>query len=261
MSYFGRENGYRGGATIGITAIVLVLGARYAFKMLLPVFGMGPAPALPEIHRSLLSDPISGALFRTIDATFPSDLKRLEGDIQSRLKHDQGPKEISAATWAFVADLRYRHLGDLAQAPHDNLTELLGAEIDLINTLHEESPPLCAKFGGSNITLAEMPEGRPRELMTSFVVAQWRAMAAGRDTPAGRARGPLTPADQEAVAKALRRDGISQLEFEAFAREQIGDASVDIGCGVTYHLIRAVSALPGEQRDRVFATMLAGGTS
>lgn len=261
MSYFGRENGYRGGATIGITAIVLVFGARYAFKMLLPVFGMGPAPALPEIHQSLISDPTSGALFRTIAATFPADLKRLESDIENSLKHNQGPKEISAATQAFLNDLRKRHLGDLAQAPHDNLTELLAAEIDLINNLREESPPLCAKFGGSNLSLAEMPDGRPRELMTSFVVAQWRAMAAGRDTPAKRARGPLATADQEAVAKALRRDGMSQLEFEAFARDQISDASVDIGCGVTHHLIRAISSLPGEQRDRVFATMMAGETS
>lgn len=257
MSYISRENAYRGGAAVGLTGLVAVAFGRAAIGLVMPVFGLGPAPSTVEIHRQLIADPVSGPIVQTINEKFPTELGRIEHQVQSRMRTYDDYNAIAKAVRTEFSGLYRQHLPDLAQAPHANLTEVAAARLDLINELHADSPSLCAAFGAGKVSPSELPEGRPRELLIALSQAEWRGMAAGRDTPAGRRVGPLSPTDAKALVAAMSKDGTSRLEMETFARGQINDAGVDIACGATYHALRAVSTLPEAQRDRVVAAMIA----
>src|SRR3954463_7360152 len=86
MSYISRENAYRGGAAVGLTGLVAVAFGRAAFRLAMPVFGLGAAPSTAEIHQQLIADPVSGPIVQTINDKFPTELGRIEQQAQSRMR-------------------------------------------------------------------------------------------------------------------------------------------------------------------------------
>src|SRR6202008_4330674 len=135
-----RENAYRGGALVGLTGMIVVAFGRAAVRLAMPVFGLGSAPPMDQIHQQLIADPVSGPIVQTISEKFPAELSRIEQQAQSRMRTYDDDNMIAKAMRTEFAGLYRRHLPDLAQAPHANLTEVAAARLDLVNELRADSP-------------------------------------------------------------------------------------------------------------------------
>lgn len=250
MAY--RQDGYKGNpAWVGAVVLVLMLGWCVA--------RVGPAASTsPEaITDQLVRDPEGGPMFKVIQEGFPQDLHRLASDLSDRTARGEDHAALEIETRTFLADMSRQHRTDLVSAPHKQLADIETAQLAVIEYLRGTSAQLCAKFSTTGVSLNELPPGDARTKLTGLMVAEWRAIIAGRDAPVARDSAALLPADRQAVMAAIRADRLSPGELDAMTRRSMaGSGDPQAECNIALHTFRALQTLPSDQSDRVMAWTL-----
>lgn len=249
-----REGGYQGPA-LKIGGLVLAgLLAKVAWPAIAPLLGQqtmfAELSAADTADRRVRQDPI-GAILKQ---RFPDDYRLLLTELQaSASAHDEaGVRRAFATTMNRIAQRDGKHL---TQASHESLDRLAAARSAVVAAL-EMRPRQCARFGAGTLDLDEVsPE--THALVAAVATARLRAIAEGRDRPAGRSPVP-DDATAESFVAALNGVPAPLEARQLLVGERRADQATDrANCAAERLLFDTVRRMPPESGDRILAAFLA----
>jgi hypothetical protein len=198
-------------------------------------------------HNSPLADGILA-----MKTNFPDEYARMIDDMATQLRAGGGAEAATKSVQAYLLKLTYAHMGDIADAPIANLTELTRVHIDLFKALERDEPERCAQSESAGLTPSATDSPAVLRAFGENGPVQIRAERAGIDHPTPRSA--PTPADGAQFRAAFTQvagslDDLAKLSDPAARAAMTPQAR----CRVARQIDEALLAMPEESRGRVVA--------
>jgi len=252
MSYDERPDGYKG-VKYGIMAMT-ALGVVFLLRVYGGLFGSPPPTTPAEAERQLLNDPENGEVFGTLKRTFPAEFDGLTKVLAQGGSASQSNREIKANGRAYLVAEMKRHLGAVAQAPHDTLADYRKAEIQLIRALQSDDVSACATYFSTGEINLPSETSAEKTAMREFQINSWVTEAAGRDNPAGRYVSKPAPQDFASIVSGAAQRGSSSEDVNNLI---YGVPMVDQAkCNAGLAMLTGIDALPDTVADNFTAFMI-----
>lgn len=253
MSYRDPEKGYKGLNYAAAGGAVLLMFAARAFST---------GFELPRNHVSrdqvaarLLADNDSGRLYGTLKQTYPDDFDTLVTQVTNYREAGESDAKIAASIRTFVAAALRHHIGDLAQAPSNEMAAFRGAEIMVVNDLRSTDVRQCARYIAQGTIESDMAPALTQEMQQRA----FEAASAGRDTPAGRRLVQPGEATMRAVTHDMTSQGIAPSQVAALLAPRPGHEMAPTDqCLAGLAFLRAIDDLPDREADQLSAYRLSG---
>lgn len=207
-------------------------------------------------ERALLEDSGAGPVMAVLKARFPADFARLRDHVQREAAQRNG-EALQQAVGAVLGEVMARDGRHIGQAPHPALATMEAAHLAIIERLRL-NPKICLSFVDGRIGAAGALTPETQQLVREFARTQLEAMAAGRDSPAGRSAGAPDQALLAEFDERLRASGMSYNAYQVLTGErQRNKATPTERCDAELHFLRTVQQSPAAQGDRIYAMAMA----
>lgn len=244
-----------------VAAIVIAAFVGFqAFRGNAPLdaFQPGGAAFTTESVEALLlegaTSEVQRDLYIVIAADYPTEYAAFLADMTT-LANSGIPNMEQAAfekSRNFTSELRIANARYLSSAPLENLRDINRATLAVLVSL-ADNPPLCAKFavgGGANLTMADV-EMLDLDLVAAIGNENFRAMAAGRDTPVTHAA--LQDGDIAALIDGWNNDPATTPDMQTALMG--GDMSHPAFCAANTTFQAYVAEVTGEAQERAIVYM------
>ncbi|MET0245856.1 MAG: hypothetical protein ABW182_03820 [Sphingomonas sp.] len=259
MRHQGERSGISSGSVIlgvAILFLVLVGGAGIFYWQQSQVAKRSTPEA---VTNEMLGDRTFGRMFRTLQKTHPTDFADLVSRM-SELRSQGAPEsQVLAQGRQMMAAKSTAMTKTLPQAPAKELAAFRDGQVAVIESLQRHDVDQCARFTMTGLTIDQVDDAATRPLLIDSAITVFEASAAARDRPANRKfTGQLSDADSIALAQALRKQGMTDADLQAFVTPgALIKAPAAQQCSIGLHLWRGISTLESEQAGRITAQILA----
>ena len=241
-------------------AVAVIIGVL-AFRGNAPLDGFQPAGSsftTERVEALLLEGATSEVqrdLYRVIAEDYPTEYAAFLADMTALA--NSGIPNLEQAAFEksrdFTSELRRTNARYLSQAPLENLRAINRATLAVLVSL-QDNLPLCAKFavgGGANLTIADVGM-LDLDLVAAIGNENFRAMAAGRDTPVTHAA--VRDGDIAALIDGWNNDPATTLDMQTALMG--GDMSHPAFCAAntTFQAFVAEATGAAEERAIVYMT-------
>ena len=240
-----------------VAAAVVAFFLFFGYSAAVP-FQPGSGEFTVEDVEGMLLDGVTSEvqrdLYRLIAADYPAEYAAFLAEMTT-LANSGIPNMEQAAfekSRNFTTELRMDNAHYLSSAPLENLRAINRATLTVLESLADH-PPLCAKFavsGGANLTMAEV-EQMDLDLVAAIGNENFRAMAAGRDTPV--THGAVQDSDIAAIVDGWANDPATTPEMEAALLG--GNMSHPAFCAANTTFQAYVAEATGEAAERAIVFM------
>lgn len=236
-----------------IAAFIGLAIAQFAFK----AFTNRPGAVEDAFDAAALEDPNTGPMFKAMQRHFPAEYAALRTELVAQARAGASKQSIGALGFARLSAFRDAHLRDIAKAPSLELQAYRKAQAALLVQLGRESPEMCARYTFARLAQTDRPSPAGQKALADFGVAQFRAIAGGQKRPVARATDAPQPQDIQALAAAMKAEGLSPRHL-AFFQGEPGAAALNETekCDTGLAMTRALLKLPVEQADRISAVLV-----
>jgi len=252
MSYYDARDSYKDikYAVTTVAAMIVVLLLRASDGL----FGSPPPTTPVEAERQLLGDPENGEVFATLKRTFPAEFDGLTKVLAQGGAASKSNQDIKASGRAYIIAEMKRHLGAIAQAPHDALADYRKKEIQLIRALQSDDLTACANYFSSGEINLPSETSTEKPAMRAFQISSWMTEAAGRDNPVGRYVSKPTPQDfASIVSGAAQRGSTAEDVNNLIYRNPMAD---EAKCNAGLAMLTGVDALSDPVADNFTAFLV-----
>lgn len=211
-------------------------------------------PTTPDaVEKILLADKDGGEMFATLKRTYPQEFYALTKELADRSAQYQSSEAIGKAAKAFMLSAMSRHIGELAQAPHDALAAYRRAELGLLETLRTTGTDQCATYFRTGVIDWPAPPPVVRDAMVNFEIKSWEGFAAGHNAPVRRTVGRPSSETSDSIGRSVLAAGFDR---ETYNNMVSGVRLLDNEqCGIGIAMLRAIDGLPADQADNFTAFM------
>lgn len=219
-------------------------------------------PRMTEVSfdASVKEEPHFGKLYVALQNDFPDDYNEFRSTAVEKINSGGNVQEATEFGRSYMANFVKSHMKDVAKAPNHLIEDFRRTQTTLIEVLAQESSTMCAHFFMSGLQQGDMPSEAAKPAMADAAYAVIKAAAGGIRTPVSRDAANLSDADAVAFVDALRREGVTGDQLNAFSNPALMAArSDDDQCTVGRAVYRSLDRLPDQQSVRVTA-VLAGGS-
>jgi hypothetical protein len=241
--------------------LVSVFGAvvgLFLGKMAWEAFQNRPGKLEAEFEATAQNDPTMGPMFQAFRQYFPNDYAALKAEMVAQYRAGASPATLNLLGFNRMAAFRKAHVRDLAQAPSAELEAFRKGQAALMNGLAAESTTMCAQYAFATIQPGNRPSPKVQKLLADVNTVQFRAIAAGRKTPAKRELDALSQADSTALVAEMKRAGLSDRQLAAFLDgSAVRSLSEADQCRAGVILTETLARLPTDRAERVLAVMTA----
>jgi hypothetical protein len=195
-------------------------------------------------------------MFAALRQNFPTDYDEFKRDMVGKLSSGMDGADIEVAVGAKLRTIMKDKRPAMAQAPHDALRHYNEVKLASTTVLAGDSAELCGQFVAGGVSPSNEPQGESLVAINRAIVASIELAAAGLRQPVHRDVSALSRADATALVAAMRRQGLTDVEYDAFTSGQLDLAPVEVQCQVGLKIARGVLELPADQGDRVTAYII-----
>jgi hypothetical protein len=241
---------------VAILFLVLVGGAGIFYWQQSQVASRSTPEA---VTREMLGDKTFGRMFRALEKTHPKDFSDLANSLAELRRQGKPEIEVLVQGRQMMAAKSLAMAKTLPQAPAPELAAFRNGQVAVIESLQRHNLDQCARFTMTGLTIDQVDDAESRPLMIDAAITVFEGAAAARDHPANRKfSGQLSQADSVALGNALRKEGMTDADLQAFITPgALLKAPAAQQCSVGLYLWRAINTLTPEQAARVTAQILA----
>ena len=206
-----------------------------------------------RIDRELQQSPLVGDLYRTVKAAYPQEYQAFLGQAAETASRS-GQGAVERLAYNFSRQLMIRHFSGLARAPNPHLVDITRQYAQLLRTLQQSDPRLCAQFVTSGVGPGSRPPREAMAILSRIGVLQIRAARAG-ETGSRAMRPDLTPEEAQTLVGEIGRrspEAGRLLTNETALRT----APVEQQCATGLAIYETVATLPPETAAKAMVSLL-----
>ena len=156
-----------------------------------------------RIDRELQQSPLVGDLYRTVKAAYPQEYQAFLRQAAETASNG-GQAAVERLAYHFSRQLMIRHFSGLARAPNPHLVDITRQYAQLLRTLQQSNPRLCAQFVTSGVGPGTRPPREAMAILSRIAVLQIRAAQAG-ETGSRAPRPDLTAEEAQSLVGEIGR--------------------------------------------------------